>query len=360
MTPNSFFKLIQTILSSKSKPTFFAYNFGCRVNASETNHLSQIFLDYSFRTHNSSDLQPPDVVLVNTCAITNKGEKESLRLVNSIHRRYPHSHIIATGCANLKNLKPNPQIHALSNLNKSMILDSTNNYPYAIHVPDKLSQYRRYLLKIQSGCNQFCSYCIVPYRRSKLWYLPIKQAIDQVNQAHHLGFQEIIITGVNLDLYTPKLSNLLQQLLQKTKIPLFSFGSIPINSINSQFISLLRQYPNRISNFLHIPIQSASSKILKLMNRPYNQPQVIKTFQSLQPIPNLSFGTDVLVAFPGETDQDFQQTYQFCQQTKFKKIHTFVYSPRPQTQALKLVKQHSPISTSVAKQRSKLIRDLVS
>ncbi len=223
--------------------------------------------------------------------------------------------------------------------------------------PNRLSKYHRYLLNIQSGCNQFCSYCIVPSKRHQLWSLPIEDALIQTNKALSLGFTEIIITGVNLDKYTPGLINLLQALLAQTKVPLISFGSIPINCIDNDFINLFQQYPNRLKHFLHIPIQSGSDKILKLMHRPYTVKKIVQVYKNCKlKIENFRCGTDIIVGFPGETDQDFQETYDLCQQIGFTKIHTFRYSPRPDTVAAQLPNK---VNSLTKKLRSQKIRQLI-
>lgn len=315
---------------------FLSINFGCRVNSAETNQFSQSLIDQGYEPSNDN----PDIIFINTCAITKKGEYESIYKIKDLQKKYPQAKIIASGCADLSKLQ-NIEIFDKKNLPAS----------YTHLIKDKFSHTDRYLLKIQSGCTSNCSYCIVPSRRPNLWSLPISEAIDIVNNLQN--YQEIIITGVNLNQYLPGLSNLVEALLQKTQIKLISFGSIPINCIDDKFISL---FPNpRLSNFLHIPIQSGSDKILKLMNRTYNRQQIIDTFSKLK---NVSFGTDVIVGFPTETDADFQETLNLCQSIGFSKIHTFKFSPRPGTPARELFLKSEKISKVTLLNRSKQIRQL--
>ena len=341
--------------------TFLAINFGCRVNSAETNQWSQALINQGFLPTRSN----PDLILVNTCSITKKGDKESVGKIKSLNTKYPNAKIIATGCANLEKIKNLSNLTIYSNNQKEELLKDLQS-SYTHQIKDKFSHTDRFLLKIQSGCTQFCSYCIVPSRRPQLWSLEIDQAINTVNQAVEDGYQEIIITGVNLDQYQYKLSSLIKEILEKTKINLISFGSIPINSVNQKFIALFKKYPHRLSHFLHIPIQSGSDKILKLMNRPYTVKKIINTFDKLKKITphpvkgedggGFCLGTDVIVGFPTETDQDFQQTLKLCQQIGFSKIHTFKYSPRPNTKA-RLIFDNSPkISKEILKDRSKNIR----
>jgi len=333
--------------------TFLAINFGCRVNSAETNQWSQTLINQGFLPVTSN----PSIIFINTCSITKKGEIESLGKVRQLNKLYPNAKIYVTGCANLEKIKNVPNVVIYQNNQKEDLLKDLKS-SYTPKIKDKFSHTNRFLLKIQSGCTQFCSYCIVPFRRPNLWSLTIEDAIDTINSAIKDDYQEIIITGVNFDQYQYGFSDLVQNILEETDIKLISFGSIPLNCIDDKFINLLKKYPHRISNFLHIPIQSGSDKILKLMNRPYSQKEIINKFDQLKKIPNIFFGTDIIVGFPDETETDFQETFNLCQQIGFKKIHTFKYSPRPSTKA-KIIHDNSPkISKEILKSRSQQIRSI--
>lgn len=336
-----------------SSKTFLSINFGCRVNSAETNQWSQILINQNYIPTKTN----PDIILINTCSITKKGDFESLGKVRSLHQKYPQAKIYVTGCANLEKLKNIPNVFIYHNNQKEELLKDLKS-SYTPKIKDKFSHTHRFLLKIQSGCTQFCSYCIVPFKRPQLWSLKIKDAINTVNSAVQNGYQEIIITGVNIDQYQYDFSDLIKSLLDQTDIKLISFGSIPLNCIDQKFIELLKKYPDRISNFLHIPIQSGSDKILKLMNRPYNSKKIINTFNKLKKL-SLSFGTDIIVGFPTESDQDFQETLKLCQKIGFSKIHTFRYSSRPNTKAKIIHDTNSKISKEILKSRSQQIRNLV-
>ena len=337
--------------------TFLAVNFGCRVNSAETNQWSQTLIDQGFIPSTTND--QPSTILINTCSITKKGDLESLGKVRSLHQLYPDAKIYVTGCANLEKIKDIPNVFIYQNNQKEELLKDLQS-SYTHQIKDKFSHTNRFLLKIQSGCTQFCSYCIVPFRRPNLWSLEIDQAIKTVQKAIVDGYQEIIITGVNIDEYQYDFSSLIEAILKETKIKLISFGSIPINCINDKFINLYKSYSTRLSNFLHIPIQSGSDKILKLMNRPYTTKDILKKIDDLiSTIDNLTLGTDIIVGFPTETDQDFQETLNLCQQIGFSKIHTFKYSSRPNTRA-KIIHDTNPkISKETLKSRSQQIRNLI-
>jgi len=357
---------IKSILNTCHPKTFLAVNFGCRVNAAETNLFSQLLIKNGFSPLlvKGGD-QGVGLIIINTCSITAKANIESLGKIRSFCSQFPNSQIIVTGCAcpatagaDISNLKNFKNIIFLTNSEKELLLKPLHS-SYTHKIKDKFSHTHRFILKIQSGCNHGCTYCVVPSRRPDLWSLPINNAIDTVNQAVKNGYEEIIITGINLDLYEPGLSHLLESLLTQTTIPLISFGSIPLNCLDDKFINLIKNSKFRIKNYLHIPLQSGSDKILNLMHRPYNNLKIKKLIKNCKlEIKNLLLGTDIIVGFPGETDFDFQQTYDLCKEIGFSKIHVFKFSPRPGTQAQKLFDQSPKVSKSNLKLRSAQLRKL--
>lgn len=339
---------------SPVQKNFLSSSFGCRVNAAETNQWSQILLDQGFLPATNQD--KPSIILINTCSITKKGEKESLNKVKFLSQKYPKAKIYVTGCADFTKIKNLKNISLFTNQDKEKLLENLNSL-YSPKVKDKFSRTKRFLLKIQSGCTQYCSYCIVPFKRKYLYSLPIPQAVKTINQAVIDGYQEIIVTGVNIDQYKYKFSSLLKDILDKTSIKLISFGSVPINCIDNDLIKLYQKYPDRLSKFLHIPIQSGSDKILKLMNRSYTKKDILTKIYSLRStVYNLSLGTDIIIGFPGENQTDFNQTLKLCQQIGFSKIHTFIFSPRPSTKARILFENSPKIKKEVLKKRSLQIR----
>lgn len=349
-----FQKIINSIDGEK---TFLSVNFGCRVNAAETNQLSQILIDNSFKPVKNNS---PSIIIINTCSITKKGDIESLSRVRILQRDNPDSIIFVTGCANLKKLENLKNIYVFDNKEKEKIL-TNHKSSYTPKIKDKFSHTNRFLLKVQSGCNTFCSYCIVPQKRQELWSLPIEDAINTVNSAIKNNYKEIIITGVNLNLYKYGFSNLVEKILTETSISLISFGSIPLNCIDEKFIDLYQnqQFQNHLSNFLHIPLQSGSDKIIKLMHRPYTKEKIIQITEKLRSeIRDLKLGTDIIIGFPTESDQDFQETYDLCQSIGFSKIHVFKFSPRPNTKAWELYENNPKLSQQILKQRSSLLRKL--
>lgn len=352
--------------------SFAIYNLGCRVNAAESNQYAQKLINEAY----TQDKNNPDLIFINTCSVTKKANIESIGLIRRLQKQFPQAQIVVSGCADLKEIKDLSHITLLHNSQKETYL-SDLNCAYTPQIKDKFSHTHRFLLKVQSGCTAFCSYCTVPYSRSYLWSLPIDTAIDTVKKAITDGYQEIIITGVNLNQYAPGFSNLIEALLTKTNVPLLSFGSIPVNCLDQKFISLLTDFSSRFSPFLHIPLQSGSDKILKSMQRGYTKKVILEKFKLLNKVnksnfkknnfprpvkggarEGLSFGTDIIVGFPGESEADFQETYDLCQQIGFSKIHVFRYSPRPGTSARKLFLESAKISKEIIKARSQKLRQL--
>jgi threonylcarbamoyladenosine tRNA methylthiotransferase MtaB len=353
----------------KIKDLYFSvFNFGCRVNAAETNQFSQLLIEQGFTPLSRGDQGgfPPNLIFINTCSVTKKANIESLSKVRVLHRQYPHVPIIISGCADLQKLKNLSNVYIFDNIHKEKLLSFIHSYTPKIK--DKYSHTHRYLLKIQSGCNHFCSYCIVPFKRPSLWSLPISDAVKIVNSAVKNGYQEIIITGTNLNLYQPGLSHLLQALLTKTKIPLISFGSLPLNCIDDKFVFLIKNYKLKIKNYLHIPLQSGSDRILKLMHRPYTRKEILSTFAKLKNLfppcqggikGGFVFATDLIIGFPSETDQDFQDTLDLCCQIGFSKIHAFKFSPRPGTQAWNLYQNSPKIHPAIIRSRLSQLKNAI-
>lgn len=350
----------------KTAKYFLTVNFGCRVNAAETHQFSQLLVDSGYTPcpvkGRAGEGFTPNIIFINTCSVTKKADIESLSRIRVLHRQYPKIPIIVSGCGDLSKIKNLPYLFVFDNFAKEKLLSLIDHYTPKIK--DKYSHTHRYLLKVQSGCDHFCSYCIVPFKRPALWSLPISNAIKITNSALQNSYQEIILTGINLDLYQPGLSNLLEALLAQTKVPLISFGSIPLNCIDDKFLQLLSTFHFRLSDYLHIPIQSGSDRILKLMHRPYTKKIILKKFNRLKkvfsPLPQgemsegqrgFALATDIIIGFPTETESDFQDTLDLCRQIGFTKIHVFKFSPRPGTQAWNLYQNSPKIHPSILKSR---------
>lgn len=359
-------KLTQILNRLSPRASFKIITFGCRVNAAESNQLGQLLIDNGF-TRARPNQHTNDLFIINTCAVTQKGEYESTAKIRHLLKLHPLSFVVVTGCAAASLKLVHPNLFALTNGEKELLLEALNG-SYSPKIADKYTSYRRFLLKVQSGCSSNCSYCVVPVRRPSLKSLPIDMAVKTVNKAVQDGYREIIITGVNLAQYTPGLSNLLEALLTKTQIPLISFGSLPLLCIDKRFIQLITVHGSRFTKFLHVPLQSGSNRILKLMRRPYTHSQILTIFNKLKNINappflkgedrgGFKFGTDIIVGFPSESEEDFQQTYDLCKSLSFAKIHIFRFSPRPSTKAWDL-NQKFPVRPQDINTRSRLLHSI--
>ena len=217
---------------------------------------------------------------------------------------------------------------------------------------DKFENHTRAFVKIQEGCNAFCSYCIIPYARGGLRSKDEQEAINEITTLVNNGYKEIVLTGIHTGRYgiekNTSLEELLKKLVQIPNIFRIRLSSIEINEITDGLIELIKN--NKImANHLHIPLQSGSNKILKLMNRKYDLEYFINKINEIRKeIPDISITTDLIVGFPNETEDDFNETLETLEKIKFTKIHTFPYSKRKGTPAASMPNQ---ITGDIKKQR---------
>lgn len=232
----------------------------------------------------------------------------------------------------------------------------------------------RYFLKIQDGCEQFCSYCIIPHTRGKLKSREEKEIIKEFKEALEAGYREIVLCGIHLGLYGGEsksfsdkasadkktkgennLADLLKKLVKVKGLGRTRLSSIEVNEVSDDLMKLIKEEP-KICNHLHIPLQSGCDKILKAMNRPYNKKIFKNKIQKIRKIiPDIAISTDVIVGFPGEIEEDFQETYDFIKELEFSKLHVFPFSPHDKTPASRMKSQ---IERKVALVRASKLRKL--
>lgn len=353
----------------------FFKTFGCRVNQAETALLKEAFLSEGCNCTES--LAKADIAVINTCALTKNSEQDLKLFINKTIKTNPKIKIALIGC--LSELKKEaffefPNVKWVVGNEKKLelaqlIADSKNNQDYLLTPEIKATDFEinligkdaktRAHLKIQDGCNEFCSYCIVPYVRGPIKSRDFENIISCYEQLLAENYKEIIITGINVGKYfnqNKNLFDLLDVLLRLNQISRIRLSSIEPNTIDlKKMIDLFNNYPN-LCRFLHIPLQSGSTKILRLMNRKYT----LEKFQELiltlhKTVPNLAIGTDVIVGFPEETDTDFQETYEFLKNLPLSYLHVFSYSERPGTKSNDL---KTKIPVAVIKKRSQILRNL--
>lgn len=362
------------------------HTLGCKLNYSETSTLSQMLEKEGFDKKNFDELA--DVYVINTCSVTDNADKECRQLVRRIQRKSPQSLVVITGC--YAQLKPkeiaeipgvdlvlgaaekfNIAAH-LKELSKGDVtkicscdIEEVNGFHSSFSVNDRT----RSFLKVQDGCDYNCSFCTIPKARGKSRSDSIENVLKNANELAAKGVKEIVLTGVNLgDFLSPALSTIGEQgtqqrdffqlirELDKTEgVERFRISSIEPNLLTNEIIEFVANSKKFMPHF-HIPLQSGSNRILGSMRRRYKKElyqervRVIKTF-----MPHGAIGADVIVGFPGESDEDFKETFDFLHSLDVSYLHVFTYSERDDTKALE-IKPVVPLT--VRHERNKALRSL--
>lgn len=339
--------------------TFSIHTFGCKVNIYESEYLINIMQNAGYQYQELNNQNISDIYIVNTCTVTNEADKKDRKMINHLRTNYPNAILIVCGC--YSQLNPN-KINAdivIGNKYKSLIPELINEYlknkKQIIKVEDisetnfedmyinRFINHTRAFVKIQDGCNAFCAYCTIPYARGGLRSKNFQTVINEVTELVSNGYGEIILTGIHTGRYGLEQHTSLERLLTElVKIPgLFRIrlSSIEINEITNGIIKLIKETPI-MAKHLHIPLQSGSDTILSSMNRQYNMEYFHKRIAYIrEEIPSISITTDLIVGFPSEKDELFQETIVNLNKLKFTKIHTFPYSKRDGTVAATMKNQ---------------------
>ena len=334
-------------------------SLGCKVNIYESEFMISSLKERGYTITNFED--KADIYIINTCSVTNESDKKSRKKINRAKKNNKDAIIIVTGCysqANADNIEANI---ILGNKDKSKIVEIIEEYKktkenkkiiYDLTKVNfekmeikKFTNHTRAFVKIQDGCNAFCSYCIIPYVRGRIRSKNKKDVISEVTKLVKEGYKEIVLTGIHTGKYGLDINSSLEELLENlVKIPglyRIRLSSIEINEITPRIIKLLKEN-SIMAKHLHIPLQSGSDKILKLMNRKYTKEEFLNKIRILKEIPEISLTTDLIVGFPGETEREHQETLETLNEIKFTKIHTFPYSKRKGTPASIMEGQVSP------------------
>ena len=354
------------------KTTFQTLTLGCRVNQAETKKISQDLLKLGFYPYQKNDYSQPDLIIVNTCVVTRKGEQESAKTIRRLRKNYPGSLLVATGCAaNLwlkvcaksKNQLPPADIFITNEQKYTLAKTISRSFLLSLANPSSSKEETRSLVKIQDGCDHFCSYCIVPHLRPEPTSKSLTKTVKEINHLVKNGTREVILCGINLSLYgrdlNPKISlnQLIKTILKKTTISRLSLSSLTPRLVNQELVDIFLadyQKDRRLSTYLHLALQSGSPTTLKRMNRKTNLKKLKTILRYLKEIiPDFNLRADIMVGFPGETEKEFQQTINFIKKTKIAFIHLFRYSLRPGTIAQKMIdtKKWQKVDHSVKKDR---------
>ncbi|MBR3362302.1 MAG: tRNA (N(6)-L-threonylcarbamoyladenosine(37)-C(2))-methylthiotransferase MtaB [Bacilli bacterium] len=348
--------------------TYQIYTLGCKVNEYESEVMANLLENAGYTKSDN-----PTICIINTCTVTNSADSKSRKLIRSIKRNNPNSVIIATGCfiQNKKDLENLDIDIALGNKDKSKIVEYIKNYKqekikkiYNINdmefedmVLNNANRTRAYI-KIEDGCDNYCTYCIIPYVRGHVRSKKKEKIIDEAKTLIKNGHKEIVLTGIHTGHYNLAnydLSDLLRDLCKLKGLERIRLSSIEITELNEKFLETLKENP-KLVNHMHIPLQSGTNKILKLMNRKYDIEYFKNKIKKIRQIrPNINITTDVIVGFPGETEDDFKETINNIKEINFTKIHVFPYSKREGTKAANMKNQ---IDGNIKKQRVKKLLEI--
>ena len=328
-------------------------SLGCKVNIYE----SELVTNYTVVDFEDK----ADIYIINTCSVTNESDKKSRKMINRAKKNNPAAIIIVMGCYSQVNAEDIDVDIVLGNKDKSKIVEIIEEYIkskqkkkiiYDLTKVDfekmeitNFDSHTRAFVKIQDGCNAFCSYCIIPYVRGRVRSKDPEDVIKEVTTLVEKGYKEIVLTGIHTVRYGTDINTTLEELLNKlVNIPniyRIRLSSIEINEITPGIKELLKE--NKVmAKHLHIPLQSGSNKILKLMNRRYNKEEFLSMVDNLRDIPDISLTTDLIVGFPNEGEEEFNETIDTLKKIGFTKIHTFPYSKRKGTPAAIMDNQVSP------------------
>jgi len=324
------------------------FTLGCRLNFAESEEMIDKFL----KAGHKISFREPNVCLIRGCSLTQKAEKETRQKVREIRKKFKNSFIIATGCL-LKNFSLQEADLVLSKKDEDLIFRKINRQSSKIY-PTRLRT--RSFIKIQDGCQKFCAYCLVPYLRGKEITKSSKEIIDKIKEKERNGYQEIVLTGVNISQWKEGSRSknfvwLIKEILEKTRIKRIRLSSLWPDKIDERLISLFKD--SRLCQHLHLSLQSLSDSVLKRMGRDYQVKDIKKKIKKIKKIfPELSLTADIMVGFPGETEKEFQETFKNLKEIKLSKIHVFRYSARPKTKAALIKNQ---VEEKIKKKRAKVL-----
>lgn len=340
---------------------------GCKVNTYESEYALSKFLKKGYEL-TSFDDDTADVYLINTCTVTNTSDSKSRKMIRQARKKNKDAVVVAMGCFTQIRDNDNAIMDyvdvVIGNNDKSKIVDLVeeyiNNKKKILNIKDistadfddmeiyKFNTRTRALVKIEDGCENYCTYCIIPYVRGKVRSKDPKKVIEEVNELVNNGYKEIVLTGIHTGHYGADLKNydfsdLLMKLDKIEKLERIRISSIEIVELNDKFLEVLKK-SKKIVNHIHIPLQAGSDKILKLMNRRYDKKYYSDRINKIRNIrPNIAITTDVIVGFPNETEKDFNETIEFVKEINFAGGHVFPYSKRNNTPAAKMDGQISKV-----------------
>ena len=346
---------------------------GCKVNTYENEFILSSFKDKGYEIVEDK----ADIYIINTCSVTNQSDAKSRKVINRIVRENPNSIIVVMGCfieAN-KDYEHDGVSIIIGNKDKNKVVELVEDYikeqenkkilyedfdkEFEDMFITNMSSRTRAFVKIQDGCENFCSYCIIPYTRGKCRSKDKNKVIDEVKSLVNNGYQEVVLTGIHTGHYGSDINetfpDLLKELVKIDGLKRLRISSIEITELDDEFSKVLENNKVIVSH-MHIPLQAGSDEILSSMNRKYDTKYFKEKIEKIRKIrPNISITTDVITGFPGETDELFIEAYNFIKEIGFTKLHVFPYSRRKGTKADLMPNQ---IDEHIKKERVKKLIDL--
>jgi threonylcarbamoyladenosine tRNA methylthiotransferase MtaB len=321
---------------------FRVVTLGCRTNQYESQAFRDQLLQMGYDP--AGDEDQADLCIVNTCTVTESADSRSRYEIRQLAKRNPGAKIVVTGCSVERQPEKieaiNGVTHLVPNANKENLLETI--FPEE-ELPEfsikHFEAHTRAFVKVQDGCNSFCTYCIIPYVRGRSRSRTMDEVVTEVKELIANGFKEIVLTGINIGDFdgnreTPdRLSNLIQTVDQIPGLERLRVSSIDPDEVDDEMLQAIT-LGRTTCHSMHIVLQSGSNVILKKMNRKYTRQMFMDTVERLRSAcPDFTFTTDVIVGFPGETEADHQETLDVLREVRFAKVHMFPYSPRPRTRA---------------------------
>ena len=334
-----------------------SFALGCKVNQYESEAIAELFQEKGYEIVGIDE--EADVYVINTCTVTNFGDKKSRQLIRKVKRQNENAIVCVVGCYAQTAPQELEKVEGvnlvLGTKDRAQIVEMVENYKVEngveSHVSDimkerlfeplsiqKLANRTRAYLKIQDGCSQFCSYCIIPYARGPIRSRDPQDVLAEVKRLAENGFKEVVLTGIHVASYgkdrrDTSLIEILRQVHEVEGIDRIRFSSIEPNVVTEEFAQAIADMP-KVCDHFHLSLQSGCDKTLKEMNRKYDTEKYRQAAATLRKyLPEVALTTDIIAGFPGETEEDFQASYDFAKEIGFAKIHAFPYSPKKGTPA---------------------------
>lgn len=353
---------------------FGIYTLGCKVNTYESEYVKNLLLNHDFIESDFNDIC--DIYIINTCTVTNTSDIKSRKIIRQARRRNKDACIIAMGCfiqADDNNIIDDIDI-AIGNNDKSRIVELINKFfkdkkkiinkrrdfddNFEDMFIEKYENRTRAFIKIQDGCENFCSYCIIPFVRGKCRSKDFNTVLEEIRKVVENGFKEVVLTGIHTGNYgvdiNTNFASLLREIVKIDGLQRLRISSIEINELTDEVLDIIKNSPV-VVNHLHIPIQAASDNVLKAMNRKYDLKTYMSRIKTIKTIKeDMSISTDIIVGHPYETDEDFKTSLDAIREIGFSKLHVFPYSKRNGTKSA-LMPQVDEIDK---KRRARILLDL--